>query len=205
MAPNEPTRHHVSVRRLLIAALAALPLAASAAPFDLGQLMRLLASVKSGEARFTERREVQSLQQTLEFSGRLSFKAPDVFVRETLKPRPEKLEVAGNQVTMSRGSRSRTLQLDAAPEAQVIVEAIRGTLTGNGETLQRHFDTQVAGSAEQWTLELVPRDARLRGQVAQVRVAGRRAVLHEVEIQLTDGDRSRMTIEPVEPAEPTSR
>jgi hypothetical protein len=36
------------------------------------------------------------LDRTLQSSGRLSFKAPDSFVRETLKPRHEKLAVDGN-------------------------------------------------------------------------------------------------------------
>jgi hypothetical protein len=74
-------------------------------------------------------------------------------------------------LTMSLGERSRTVQLDSAPEAAVIVEAVRGTLTGNREALERLFDTRVSGSAERWSLELVPRDLRLRGQVASVRSA----------------------------------
>ena len=125
------------------------------------------------------------------------FKAPDVFVRETLKPRREKLAVDGNTLTMSIGERIRTLQLDASPEAAVIVEAIRGTLTGNRAALERLFETRVVGDASAWTLELVPRDLRLRGQVASVRVSGRESVVREVRVNLADGDHSVMTIEPV--------
>ena len=105
--------------------------AAAQAAFDLGQLTQLLATVKAGSATFTEKRSVTMLERTLESSGRLSFEAPDTFVRETLKPRQERMAVVGNQVTMSLGSRSRTVPLDSVPEAAVIVEAIRGTLTGN--------------------------------------------------------------------------
>jgi hypothetical protein len=165
--------------------------------FDLGRLTALLGRVKSGEATFVERRRVEMLDRTLESSGRLSFRAPDSFVRETLKPRREKLAVSGNSVTMSIGDRSRTIALDASPEASVIVEALRGTLTGNRETLERLFESRVSGNAEQWSLELVPRDLRLRGQVASVRVSGRGGVAREVQVLLADGDRSTMTIEPV--------
>ena len=165
--------------------------------FDLGRLTALLARVKSGEATFVERRRVEMLDRTLESSGRLSFRSPDSFVRETLKPRRETLAVNGNSVTMSIGDRSRTMALDASPEASVIVEALRGTLTGNRETLERLFESRVSGNAEQWSLELVPRDLRLRGQVASVRVSGREGMAHEVQVLLADGDRSTMTIEPV--------
>jgi hypothetical protein len=186
----------------LMAALAcAAPLTLRAAPgFDLAQLTAQLARVKAGEASFTEKRRIEMLDRTLESSGRLSFRAPDTFVRETLKPRREKLEVAGNVLTMSLGDRSRTVQLDSAPEAAVIVEAVRGTLTGNREALERLFVAAVSGSAEHWSLELVPRDMRLRGQVASVRLTGRESAVREVLVMLADGDRSTMTIEPLSSA-----
>jgi len=187
--------------RPLRAALIALALAggtlAHAAGFDLPALMAQLSQVRSGQATFVEDRHVQQLDQTLRASGRLSFSAPDTFVRETLEPRRERMAVVGNQLTLSRGERTRTALLDSVPEAAVIVEAIRGTLTGDRETLERHFDATVQGSAAQWQLDLVPREARLRGQVSQVRILGRQAQVREVRIALADGDSSVMRIEPV--------
>ncbi len=159
--------------------------------------MTLLGQVRSGEATFTETRRVEMLDRTLMSSGRLSFRAPDTFVRETLKPRHEKLAVDGNTLTMTLGERSRTMQLDASPEAAVIVEAVRGTLTGNRGALERLFEATVSGAPERWALELVPRDLRLRGQVQSVRLSGREATVREVQVLLADGDRSVMTIEPV--------
>ena len=185
----------------LRAALFALCLAAvgsvHAAGFDLPALMQQLSQIRSGEAVFVEDRRVQQLDQTLRSSGRLSFTAPDTFVRETLKPRQERMAVVGNQLTLSRGNRSQTTLLDSVPEAAVIVEAIRGTLTGNRESLERYFDTSVQGSAEQWQLELVPREARLRGQVTHLRLSGRLGQVREVRMTLADGDTSVMRIEPV--------
>jgi len=170
---------------------------AHAAGFDLEALTALLGRVKSGEATFVETRRIEMLDRTLKSSGRLSFKAPDVFVRETLRPRRELLAVDGNTLTMGLGDRTRTMPLDASPEASVIVEAIRGTLMGDRATLERLFETRVSGDAARWTLELVPRDLRLRGQVASVRVSGNETVVREVQVLLADGDRSVMTIEPV--------
>jgi outer membrane lipoprotein-sorting protein len=195
---------HIDRRHVLIgllglsaAALAASPLPVAAqAVFDLGQLTQLLATVKAGSATFTEKRSVTMLERTLESSGRLSFEAPDTFVRETLKPRQERMAVIGNQVTMSLGSRSRTVPLDSVPEASVIVEAIRGTLTGNREVLDRNFTANVSGNAARWTLELLPRAPRLRELVVSVRVSGQQALVREVTVAMADGDRSVMTITP---------
>ena len=187
---------------LLISLPAALgPATSQAAGFDLDTLMARLAQVRAGEATFVERREVFQNERgsplALESSGRLSFAAPDIFVRETLKPRQERLAVQGNQLTMSQGGRSRTAALDSVPEAVVIVEAIRGTLTGNRELLERLFVLRLSGEAARWTLELVPRDARLRGQVSQLRLLGTQAQLRELQMTMTDGDRTQLRIEPV--------
>jgi len=193
-APRDPLALRAAgLKRWL--ALTLLLAAGAAQALDLDSLMKLLGQVKAGEATFTERRVVSQLERTLESSGRLTFAAPDSFVRETLKPRRERLEVSGNTLTVTQGSRTHTMALDASPEAVAIVEAIRGTLTGNGASLQRHFTTQVEGDLERWTLELVPREARMRGQVAQVLVSGRQAQLREVKILMPDGDTSVMRIE----------
>jgi hypothetical protein len=181
----------------LLALWAAMPAAWAEPAFDLVQLMQTLSQVKSGEAVFTEKRSSTLLDRPLELSGRLSFEAPDAFMRETLKPRQERLAVVGNQVTMSMGSRSRTVPVDSVPEASVIIEAIRGTLTGNRGSLEKHFSVAVSGSAKQWVLELVPREPRLREQISQVRLAGQQATVREVAVNMTDGDRSVMTIEPM--------
>jgi outer membrane lipoprotein-sorting protein len=198
-------RHPLRADRRAVAALLAAGLFAAAAPafaqtsFDLVQLMQLLAQVKSGEATFTETRTVAMLDQTLRSSGKLSFQAPDTFVRETIKPRSDRVAVVGNSVTMSMGSRSRTVPLDSVPEAAVIMEAIRGTLTGNREAIERNFDAVVSGSARQWTLELKPHEPRLRELVSSVRVSGQQAIAREVAVAMADGDRSVMTIEPSTP------
>jgi outer membrane lipoprotein-sorting protein len=189
-----------TLRRVLLACALMLiggPGSATAGPFDLAQLTQLLASKRAGEATFVEKREVSVLDRTVMTSGRLSFEAPDTFVRENLKPQRERVAVVGNMLTMSRGDRTRSVALDSLPEASVIIEAIRGTLTGNRDALQKLFEANVSGNAERWSLELVPRDPRLRAQVATVRVSGRQAEVREMLVVMPDGDRSTMTIEPV--------
>ncbi len=192
--PALPDRRHALIA---LAGLGCAPLARAQAGFTLLQLMQALAQVKAGEGTFVEQRTVQMLERTLVSSGRIAFEAPDTFVRETIKPRRESVKVVGNSVTMSQGSRSRTLSLDAAPEAALIFEAIRGTLTGNREALERHFKPTVTGSAERWSLELVPREVLLRELVVSIRLSGVRALVREVLVVMADGDRSVMTIEPV--------
>ncbi len=199
--PNTQPRRPDHRRRSLALwfASAALVSHAFAQPsnFDLAQLMQTLAQVRAGEANFTEKRSVAILERTLESSGRMSFEAPDTFVRETLKPRREKIAIVGNTVTMSLGTRSRSVPLDSVPEAAVIMEAVRGTLTGNREAIERNFTAGVSGIAQRWSLELKPREARLRELVIAVRLSGEKALVREVSVAMADGDRSVMALEPV--------
>ena len=134
--------------------------------FDSGGLLLLCGSEEIqpglrllGEV-FTEQRFVHGLEGPLDARGTLSFEAPDKLVRRTLSPRVETMAVEGNTLTLSRGGRNRTLTLDSMPELLGLVEAMRGTLTGDGTTLQRYFRSAVSGSAGSWTLDLTPIDSR---------------------------------------------
>jgi outer membrane lipoprotein-sorting protein len=170
--------------------------ASSAWAFDLPDLMALLAQQKKGEATFTEQRFVRGLEGPLEASGVLSFTPPDKLTRRTLTPRPETMSVDGNILTLSRGGRSRTLTLDSMPELLGMVEAMRGTLSGDTQSLQRYFRSTVTGSGDKWTLELAPIDSRLAAQVRTLRLSGRGGEVLGIEMEFIGGDRSVMTITP---------
>ena len=194
---------------LLLAFLASLALPAWA--LDLATVAAQLAQRKGGEARFTEERFVSGFDSPLRASGTLSFTAPDRFARFTTEPRPESMVVDGNNLVLQRGGRSRQMALDAVPEVAAMIEAVRGTLTGNAQTLERHFKVKVEGSAAQWTLTLVPRDARLATQVRELKLSGLASDVRSVELWLAGGDRSLMLINPLinppitNPASPASR
>jgi outer membrane lipoprotein-sorting protein len=181
--------------RWLVAALAFT--ASSAWAFDLPELMGLLARQKNGEARFTEQRFVRGIEGPLDASGTLSFQAPDRLTRRTLTPRPETMTVDGNTLTLSRGGRTRTLTLDSMPELLGMVEAMRSTLNGNVQTLQRYFRSTLTGTADKWTLDLVPIDEKLAAQVRSLRLTGKAGEVLGIEMEFIGGDRSVMSITPV--------
>ena len=177
-----------------------LALACCAAPawaFDLSELMGLLSKQKSGEARFTEQRFVRGLEGPLDASGTLSFQAPDRLTRRTLTPRPETMAVDGNTLTLSRGGRTRTMTLDSMPELLGMVEAMRGTLNGNTQSLARYFRTSVSGTPDKWTLDLMPIDEKLAAQVRSLRLTGKAGEVLGIEMEFIGGDRSVMVITPV--------
>ncbi|MDM0045572.1 outer membrane lipoprotein carrier protein LolA [Variovorax dokdonensis] len=164
--------------------------------FDLDTLMSRLAAQPKGEARFTEQRFVRGIEGPLESSGSLSFTAPDKLVRRTESPREESMVVDGNALTLSRGGRTRSLALDSMPELRGMVDALRGTLSGDARVLRQQFKTELGGTEAAWTLQLTPVDERLAAQVRTLRLTGRGGDVLGVEMEFIGGDRSVMRIVP---------
>src|SRR4030095_9323978 len=75
------TRMRADRRRVCVAVAACAVGAGAAAParaaFGFNELMGTLAQRRSGEAKFVEQRFVSVLDQTLTYTGTLSFTAPD--------------------------------------------------------------------------------------------------------------------------------
>ncbi|MEO6319108.1 MAG: LolA-related protein [Polaromonas sp.] len=175
-------------------ALAALSTAAHAA-WDVQQLMDSLAQNKSGHATFVEKKYIAMLDRPVESSGELLYTAPDGLEKRTLKPKPESMVVNGNELLIERGRQKHQLQLQAYPELAAFIDSIRGTLAGDRKALERNYRLSLEGTAERWTLQLLPLDEKMQAVIKRIAIAGMRDQVRSIEITQADGDRSLMNIE----------
>lgn len=185
-----------------LCALAPTPAAAAqatdtAAAWTLDRLMATLAQHKSGRAAFTETKYLAIASQPIESSGELVFVAPDHLEKNTLKPKPEHLVVDGDMLTVERNNHKYTLALARYPELGAFIESIRATLTGNRLALEQTYQVALAGSGENWTLTLTPRDSRMLKTVSTITLEGSGDALHSVAIQQAGGDHSLMRLRPL--------
>lgn len=188
----------LSLARLLVALCLTLPPAASrAAAWDIDLLMRGLAQTTAGRATFAEKKFIAILDKPVESSGELLYTAPDRLEKRTTKPRPETMIVEGGTLTIERGRQKHRLQLNEHPELAAFIDSIRGTLAGDRKSLERNYRLGLDGTAERWTLELLPIHAKIQTVVKNIRIAGARDMVNSIEIQQADGDRSLMLIEKV--------
>ncbi len=165
--------------------------------WGLALLMAEMHSVHQASARFTEQRFVQMLKQPLQSSGRLIYNAPDRLQKETLAPAPSELIVNGDRLTVQRpDGKQRDLSLAEVPEIGALVESIRATLAGDAATLSRYYIPTLAGTPNDWLLQLEPRDERLRKLLAVVRIQGEGTSIRTIETMERDGDRTEMAITP---------
>ena len=170
---------------------------APAATWTLDRLMATLAQHKSGRAAFTETKYLAIASQPIESSGELVFVAPDHLEKNTLKPKPEHLVVDGDMLTVERNNHKYTLALARYPELGAFIESIRATLTGNRLALEQTYQVALAGSGENWTLTLTPRDSRMLKTVSTITLEGSGDALHSVAIQQAGGDHSLLRLRPL--------
>ena len=168
---------------------------AAGAAWDLQQLMDSLAQNKSGRATFVETKRIAMLEQPVRSSGELVFVAPDRLEKRTLEPKPEAMIVDGDALTFERGGRKRQVQLQAHPELAAFIDSIRATLAGDRQALERSYRLSLEGSPDGWTLQLVPRDEKMKAVVLRIRIAGMRDQVTSIEITQADGDSSLMVVE----------
>lgn len=176
---------------LLLAALSPAALAA----WDVQQLMDSLAQNKSGHVAFVEKKYIAVLDRPVESSGELLYTAPDGLEKRTLKPRPESMVVKGDELLIERGRQKYKLQLQAYPELAAFINSIRGTLAGDRKALEQHYRMSLEGSAERWSLQLLPLDEKMQAVVKNIRIAGMRNEVRSIEISQADGDSALTTIE----------
>ena len=162
--------------------------------------MAALAARGSAEAQFTERRYVPVLDAPVQSSGTLRFVAPDRIEKHTLAPRAESLVLAGDQLTLQQGTRTRSLALGDLPDQGLAINSLRGTMAGDLAALRRGWNVELRGEHRQWTLELTPLASGVKQYIDAVQIDGRQDQIDRIEIRQADGVRSVMQITPIEPA-----
>jgi hypothetical protein len=168
--------------------------AAYAATGDLQELMRLLAARRHGQVDFVEQHFLAVLKRPVESYGVMIYDAPQRLEKRTVEPRPERLVLDGEELTIERKGHTHVLDLAAYPSILPFIESLRATLAGDLPALERVFNVDFAGTLERWTLTLSPRDSKVSKTVSEVRIDGSRDALLKVEILEANGDRSLMTL-----------
>jgi len=177
--------------------LACLATAAHAA-FDVDQLMGELAQHKGGRAKFVEKRTLAVLDRPLIATGEMIYTAPDRLEKRTLTPQPETMLLDKDRLSLERGKRKLSINLSSQPEAQAFVDSIRNTLSGNRAALEKSYALQLSGNNDDWVLTLSPSEPKIAALLQRITVSGAKDQIRTIEYLLADGDRSELSIEPLE-------
>ena len=161
------------------------------------ELMQMLARVPESSASFAEVKVIAMLTRPLHATGRLLYRRPAHLEKVTLEPQPERLVVDGNRLTLTEANETpRIIDLDAEPAIRALVDAIRGTLSGDLAALRRSYAVNMEGGVSDWRLTLTPSDPGVARLVTRTTIAGAGTALRLVQTTQANGDEIRMTIGP---------
>jgi outer membrane lipoprotein-sorting protein len=180
--------------------LACQPVAAWAgeAPLLAG-IMANLAAMPDRRADFTEEKRLASLTTPLVSQGQLIYRRPAYLEKATVSPRPERLVVSGDTLTIQAGSDPvRQIDLGDHPVVQAMVDTIRGTIAGDLATLERYYRITQQGDRAAWQLTMTPRDPRMAKQIRVIEVTGRGIDVQRILTTQANGDADLLTIHTTE-------
>jgi outer membrane lipoprotein-sorting protein len=171
--------------------------AAQSPALSLNELMQLLGSVESANAKFVETRHSALLKSPLVLRGTLVYRRPDRIEKHVLFPYDERIAVESGRLTLENRTynRKRSMSVSGAPGLAALIESIRATRAGDLAALQRHYALQVEGSREQWSLTLKPLDPQVAAYVSQLTLTGSETRIARIVVEEAGGDRSVMDIE----------
>jgi outer membrane lipoprotein-sorting protein len=182
-------------RYLFIAFMLTSSLSHATTEWDIDKLMHSLAQTRSSHAKFVEKKSIAMLDAPVESSGELFYSAPDRLEKRTIKPKPELMILDHDTLVIERGRQKHRLQLQSYPELAVFIDSIRGTLAGDRRALEANYRLDLDGTAENWTLQLLPTNEKMQAMVQRIRIAGVHDTVRSIDITQADGDNSFMLIE----------
>ena len=176
--------------------LLALLLAAAfpAAALDVPALMKQLAATTEVSKPYVERKYSPLLVASVDSSGTLRYKRPDVLEKQVTKPRAERYRILADAVVIERNGKEQRIALSSQPALAALAASLRGVLAGDAAQLQKYFKLQVGGTEEAWTLELTPSDDALKSFVERVAVTGRLGQVQRIETFESSGGRTVLEI-----------
>jgi hypothetical protein len=166
-------------------------------PLDLQALMADMAALPERHDSFREERQLPQLEQPVVSTGTLVWRRPDYLEKDTTAPAPERVVINGDQVqiTSAEGA-AKHIDLSQSPELRVLVEALRGPLSGNMTALRRLFDVRPAGTWSGWVLQLIPRDPGAARFVREIQITGHATQILEIMTVQANGNQDRLIIRP---------
>lgn len=169
--------------------------AAPDAAVDAGWILQKLARPAPTRTDFVELRDSKLLKQTLRLSGEYARPDADTLVRQVRAPYAETTTIRAGEATIARAGKSpRRFSLSRVPELAGLQASFGAMLSGDRITLEKFYRIAAAGSRQQWTMTLTPKDAQLAAKVRDIVLYGRGAELRCIETRAAKGDEIQRTL-----------
>ena len=195
-AIHKPDRRKVELRLVRAVASMLVFLLASQFAFALELSTILSASKVSPPARvaFEEQRHNALFDTPLQLFGYLEYLEPGVLRKVVESPFQESFLVESDRILIVRGGESRALPFNRSNELAAILGAIEAILAGDASRIESIFEYEVTGTADSWTIDLVPKSRKIGRHPDSLRVSGDDGAVGQLLIYLHGGEWHSMNI-----------
>ncbi|WP_149195293.1 LolA-related protein [Luteimonas suaedae] len=160
--------------------------------FGSAWILEKLARPAPVRTSFVEVRNSRMLKTPLRVTGEYLRPDAETLVREVHAPYVETTTLRDGEATIARAGRSpRTFALSRAPELAALQASFGALLDGDHDALERHYDIEMRGVRERWTMTLTPKDTALAAEIRDVTLYGRGAELRCIETRPREGELQR--------------
>lgn len=182
-------------RQALLALCLALATVSSAQAFDLAQLTQQLREPAVIRGQFVQHKQLRALPQPLVSRGQFVLARKHGLLWLLQEPLQQDYRISGSGIAQRTPSGwEPTDQQPAAARQNQLFLAVLG---GDAEALQRDFQLELLGTAEAWTLTLIPRSKLLQQIFSAIHIQGG-ATAQRIELLETQGDSTLLLLESTE-------
>ncbi|RMI02501.1 outer membrane lipoprotein carrier protein LolA [Stutzerimonas nitrititolerans] len=172
-----------------------LTMAAGAQAFDLAQLSQQLREPAVIRGQFVQQKHLRALPLPLVSRGQFVLAREHGLLWSLQQPLQQDYRISGSGIAQRTpsGWESTDQQPAAARQNQLFL----AVLGGDAEALQRDFQLDLLGTAEDWTLTLTPRSKLLQQIFSAIHIQGG-ATARRIELLETQGDSTLLLLESTE-------
>ncbi|MCK4588063.1 MAG: outer membrane lipoprotein carrier protein LolA [Gammaproteobacteria bacterium] len=168
----------------------------------LESLMETRQSIKETNETFKEEKITTAFNKSVFFEGKLFYRSPDKLVKHYTSPDEIRYEIIKNTVHIETydsdddETENQIVNLERIPILYAYITALRGTLSGDIESVREFFKIMFSSTNPHWKLTLTPKSESINKLIKSLIISGENENVLRITINETSGDSTITMIQP---------
>jgi len=185
--------------KLMMLTILLLYLPAHVFALELNDVFENTAVTPPSRVGYREERHNPMLKEPIVLTGYLEYLAQGQLRKVIETPFEESFLVANDNIEITRDGKTRRLSLSKSKPIRTMLGGIEAILAGQTDKLSNMFSYELTGSLCEWSLQLVPKSAKVSKHLTSMLVTGDNSTIGSIRIDMKKGEWSLMEIRQAEP------
>ncbi|WP_416190534.1 LolA family protein [Neisseria sp. CCUG17229] len=169
--------------------------------FSAEELAKTLQKPSSIQGQFTQQRHLKSLSKPMTTGGQFVLIPKRGLLWQMQKPFATTLRVRSDGIMQWNGKSWTAAQSGRLSGQTRQIQLFLDLLGGNTQGLQKQFDLKLSGTAQKWTLQLLPKTTIMKQVFHKIELNGDQLV-RKIELHEKQGDRTVMQFDRIRTNQP---